>query len=213
MARELLAPEDVDVRPLLDHVRSRTGCSGREARRALSATVTTLASCLDAPARAALAHELGELAPDIARSEETPAMDAVALYAEVGRRSRLAPAHALEATGAVLETLSEALPGDLVVRMRKLLHPSLADKLVPRLVEGEPPVHVRHHPPFEMHRGPTLSTGRPGFVEPLADARRSGAQSGSVTMGPAHQDTKLSSAHGTTQEQDDRTLAEATRTR
>ena len=116
----------------------------------------------------------------------------------------------MELAEVVLEALTECLPEELVLRIRKQVHPSIAQHMAPREEGLEPPAHVRHHPPFHMRRGPTLSTGRPGFPEPLAEARSSGAQRGSVVAANPHAETKLSSAHGTTQEQDDRTLAETT---
>jgi len=137
-------------------------------------------------------------------------LDSVAFDAEVGRRSRLPPGHAVEAAEVVLETLAACLPEELVLRIRKQVHPSLAQRMTPRADGEELPVHVRHHPPFSMRRGPTLSTGRPGFSEPLAEAHGVGAQRGSVLSPNPHGETKISSARGTTQEQDGRTLAETT---
>ncbi len=215
MARELLAIVGAVDNPglllLIDHLRARTGAGSREARRMLSATVTILAECLDPPVRRLLLIEVGDLGAGAQRMHERPSLDAVELGAEIGRRAHLTAAHAVEATEACLEALAGALPEELLVRMRKLLHPSVAALLATRDLEADPPAHVRHHPPYSMHRGPTLSTGRPGFQESLAEGKGGGAsgQSGSVTAEQPHEDTKISTAHGTTQEQDDRTLAES----
>jgi len=200
----------MDVDELIARVRSRTGATRLEARRAVSATLSTLALCLDESVQKALGEQTAGLVALDASPHELHDLDEGALEAEVGRRVRTTPSKGVELTEVVLEVLAELLPDELLLRMRKQVDPSVRVRLVPRGPSPEPPPHVRHHPPIRWSRGPTLSTGHPGYEQPLAEARSPGAQTGSVASPSPHGDTKVSSAHGTTQEQDDRTLAEST---
>jgi hypothetical protein len=121
-----------------------------------------------------------------------------------------AAAHAVEATQAVLEALAAGLPAEVATHLRKELHPSVVERLVEPERDAEAPPHVHAHAPWTPVRPPTLSTGRPGAAAPVGEARPGQPQRGSVAASAnPHADTKLSSAHGTTQEQDDRTLSEA----
>ena len=200
----------MDAGTLVHHVRAGTGASPREARRAARATLAALALGLDEPLRRTLGQEVDGLLIDGDRPGEARELDAITLQAEVRRRARTTLAKAVEVTEVVLRALGEGLSEELLVRLRNQVDPSIAALLAPAEPAPEDPPHLRRHPPFARVRGLTLSTGRPGFAEPLAEAHGSIAHSGSVVTPNPHGDTKVSSAHGTTEEQDDRTLAETT---
>lgn len=196
---------------LLEHVRARVGGRARECRRAVLAVLESLSSTLEPPARRILAQALpSALAVAVDPGPDARELDLDAFYAAVERRARLTRSHAIEAVQAVLGTLAGGLPEDVATLVRKELTPSVAGRFGPEATEPEPPPHVRVHPPWTHVRPPTLSTGRPGSSDPVAESRPERAQRGSVVASAnPHGDTKLSTAHGTTQEQDDRTLSEA----
>lgn len=196
---------------LLEHVRARVGGRARECRRAIVAVLESLSITLEPPARRVLAQALpSTLAAAVEPGPAAQELDLDALYAAVERRARLTRSHAIEAVQAVLESLARGLPDDVATLVRKELAPSIAERFAPEATEPEPPPHVHVHPPWTHVRGPTLSTGRPGAGAPLSESRADRAHRGSVAAAAnPHGDTKLSTAHGTTQEQDDRTLSEA----
>lgn len=105
---------------------------------------------------------------------------------------------ARELVASVGHVLVDVLSTDVVERLRD--EPSLAPFL------GEP-APEREHARTDRPRG--LAAGHFGSSHPLAEAHPDRVQAASVasTANP-HDDSKLSSAHGTTQEQLHETLAE-----
>lgn len=202
----------MDEAALLEKVRSFSGSRSRQATHALAVTLATVCSCLDGSTRRALVQGLGPLLVRGVDFDAPPReLEAAAFYARVATLAHLPLGRAVEATQAALEALACLGSDELLTRVRKQLHPSVAERMVQPERDAEAPAHVRHHPPAEHKRGPTLSTGRPGAAHPLAESGRELAHSQSVVASKEpHGDTKLSSARGITQEQDDRTLAEGT---
>jgi len=120
------------------------------------------------------------------------------------------------------------LPRQVMERIQMIctaLEPVLPPDLVPDLLRELPPPfqaafgrHPTPSPPLRAPRG-TLASGRPGSGRPLSEAapgsthplhsaRPAAAHQESVQSSNPHGDTKLSSAHGTTQEREHETLAE-----
>jgi uncharacterized protein (DUF2267 family) len=106
----------------------------------------------------------------------------------------------------VCGALGELLPEELATRVERTLEPSIAALFQPVSREvGEPP-------PYELAYSPkhhTLATGRPGSEHPVSSSGPKGAQTESVAAANPHEDTKLSSAHGETQEREEESLATA----
>lgn len=81
-----------------------------------------------------------------------------------------------------------------------------AELFAPRPRAGEPPPHVHRAQPSV---GATLATGRPGSLHPLSEGRPDQGHSHSVARSASpHEDTKLSTSRGSTQERLGETLAE-----
>jgi hypothetical protein len=169
-----------------------------------------LASCLDEPLRRAVGDAIPSLSGKAMHVEGgARALDLEALYLDVERRSNEPRSKAVEGVQVVLEVLATELPEELVLRLRKALHASIAERIAPRAGdEPEPPPHVHLHPPVAHPRPPTLSTGKPGWGHPLSESAPQVAHRDSVAASSdPHGATKVSSARGITQEQDDRTIA------
>jgi hypothetical protein len=103
----------------------------------------------------------------------------------------------------VLRALGEILDADVRARLRRALPEALARQLeVPE--HGEPPPYgpPRSAPPH------TLASGRPGSRHPLSEGAPSRGHEHSVARNSdPHAETKLSSAHGLTQERFGESLA------
>ena len=104
----------------------------------------------------------------------------------------------------VCGALGELLPEEVAIRVEKALEPSIAALFqpVPRDVGEPPPYELAYSP--EHH---TLATGRPGSGHPIATSAPKSAQTESIAAENPHGDTKLSTAHGETQEREEESLA------
>lgn len=118
----------------------------------------------------------------------------------------------LEGIQAVCRVLSKLLAPPLPVRIAGELPPELAEAFLPRERPSSlfPDARPREH---------TLASGRPGSAHPLSESAPGaqhpvhsdaphGASANSAVNPHAHEDTKLSSARGLTQEREGETLAE-----
>lgn len=163
------------------------------ARRALEAVLGALAASGAGTELALLAPALPpELRPERVPPSRGP-FDADAFYAAVAAREDLGPGPGLEHAQIVCRELGLLLEPDVRVRLARALSRELFD--APRYTPPAAPVRRASVPPEH-----TLATGRPGSAHPLSEAAPPGAQSHSVAETNPHEDGKLSSARGLTQE-------------
>ncbi len=189
--------------PFVMRVKELGGLAGpSEAMRAIRATLMAIGERLHDDERAALARELpSSTTTAIGRVAYAGDFDRDELYARVARHGGIERGFALEQTQIVCRALAEALPEAALTHLRKSLGPSIGSLLdVPEPMATLP----RHASTTDS----TLASGRDGSRHPLSESRFDRAQSGSVARSDnPHADTKLSSAHGTTEEQLHETLA------
>jgi uncharacterized protein (DUF2267 family) len=174
-----------------------------EAERALAATLVTLGECLADNESRALA---GELPPPAAqalrRAAFTGGCDVSEFYDRVARREGVAIGFGVEHAQAVCRAVGEGISEEALVRLRKELTPDVS-ALFDTPERDTVPEHVPHI------AGHSLSEGRPGSRHPVSEANDPLAHTHSVVRASnPHGDTKVSSAHGLTQEQLGETLAE-----
>jgi len=125
---------------------------------------------------------------------------------QVAQRAALRPAIAQEITFVTLQQVGELAGEDAFVRIRRELPPEF-DRLFSLPPQPEPLERVHLHP--EHH---TLAEGHGGGDRPLYAAAPDTAQSESVAHADnPHEETKLSSSRGLTQEREGRTLSTAGR--
>jgi hypothetical protein len=128
--------------------------------------------------------------------------DLAELHARVARREGVRLGLAVEHTGVVCQAVAEALSPAALYRLREALPEPMGALFSPR-APGERFEHVHLDPSHH-----TLAEGRPGSQHPLAETRVERAQTDSVVRADnPHEDTKLSSATGLTQEREQETLA------
>lgn len=185
------------------------------AERAVEATLRTFAAAAPAPLRRALGSELpAEFAPFLSGERSTLTMDAARFDAEIARQLGVAVGFATEQAEIVCAVLGSLVDPELRARLQSGLDPQLGERFAPRSYPPGP-VHAEHG--AAAH---SLATGRPGGSHPLhegapgsqhpvSSSRPPSAQTGSVASEEnPHANTKLSSAHGSTQEREHETLAE-----
>lgn len=174
------------------------------AELALHATVATLGARLTYDEANALSARLPEqLARILDDCEYEGDFDATELYERVARRANVPTRIAREEVDIVLRVLGERIDEELRQRLARALPHPIALRFQPSDV-AEPPPHwpVAHAPTS------TLATGRPGSRHPLSEAAPSSGHTHSVAQNDnPHEETKLSSSHGLTQERFDETLA------
>lgn len=196
---------------LIADVRKRWGVPLEEdAERLVEAVLTVLREQIDARDAHALAAALPAVtAAPLARVVQGETHDARAFAARVAVLASIPMSAAVEGAQVALSALADQLPEELVVRVRKQLHPEVALALAPRVDVPPPETPERHFQP-EGPRVPqgTLATGRPGSDHPIAEARPQTAHAHSVARSDApHADSKLSSARGLTQEREHESLS------
>jgi hypothetical protein len=121
------------------------------------------------------------------------------LVDEIGAQTGLAQGRALELLESVAQCVATRLGEDDVAIVAKQ-SPAIAALFAPRSFGSAPP-HGAAKVPSKPPPPRTLAEGKPGFQHAMADGRPERAHTHSVARNPApHADTKLSSAHGTTQE-------------
>lgn len=189
---------------LLSHVAERAGLPGvKEAERTVRFVLGSLGERLG---WSALQSLMEDLPPPLSEclSEVVPHQEfnLAELHARVASREQVRLGGAVERTGVVCQVVAEALSPAALYRLREALPEDMAALLTPREPE-EAFEHVRLEPSHH-----TLAEGRPGSRHPLAEARADRAQTHSVARADnPHEDTKLSSASGLTQEREEETLA------
>lgn len=192
---------------LLERLARRGLPDGETARHALRATLAVLGERLVDGEAAALAAVLpAELAPVVENAEYDADFGSADLYDRVRRRELTTAGDAKEHAEMIVGALEDCLDGDLRTRLARALPRQVAEVLLGRPAGDEPPAH-RIAPRAE--KAATLATGRGGSRHPLCEASAPAGQTHSVAGNPSpHEDTKLSSSTGLTQERLHETLAD-----
>jgi uncharacterized protein (DUF2267 family) len=183
---------------LCAHVASHAGISVAGVESSVRAALSGLGVYLSRSQRQLVADELPPvLAPslfEIGEDRSKPIEERVLTPGmSVGR--------ARELVASVCRVLAEELSSEALRALRTSVPAPIAE-----LLEVEPlPLATG----IASSRPDSLASGRPGSHHPLAEARpRDRIQSDSVVASNPHEDSKLSSARGTTQEREHETLAE-----
>ncbi|WNG45428.1 DUF2267 domain-containing protein [Archangium minus] len=189
---------------LLSHVAERGGLPGVEAaERVVRAVLEVLGERLSWPVIQALVDDLpSPLAASLRDVTPNQVFNLAELHARVAERTQVRLGLAVEHTGVVCQVLAEALTPGSLHRLREALPEPMSVLFTPREPD-EPFEHVHVDP----HRR-TLAEGRSGSYHPLSEARPERAHTHSVLRADnPHEDTKLSSSIGFTQEREQDTLA------
>jgi uncharacterized protein (DUF2267 family) len=191
----------------LTRVESTGVFSDREAiARAVGATFEALGGCLVEDEAHALAPSLP---PEAARALlDAPGGSDASLSAFYGRVAALLGVRegvAMEHAQVVCRAVAVDVPEEVRERLRRHV-PELAVLLEVTPPERSPHVaDVQKRPEAHHHN---LAEGRPGSRHPISTARPGEGHAESIAQSDdPHGDTKLSSAHGTTQEREGETLA------
>ncbi|MDI1450586.1 DUF2267 domain-containing protein [Polyangium sp. 6x1] len=201
----------MDESSFLDEVAWRGGLGETSLARTLAEAVfRAFAEALVPDEARALAHALpAPLAAWILAGPHFGNLSEDALYRRVAEREGAPLGFAIEHTRLVLGVLGDRLPETTRLRLRRHLEPELDGLLAPREPLPSPPVHLRRPPEPEPGKGHSFATGRPGSAKPLSEARPERAHADSVVRAEnPHEETKLSSSRGLTQEREHETLAE-----
>lgn len=197
----------VEESRIVDELVRRGLTDAAEARRALRATLAVLGErLLDDEARA-LAEELpAELAAVVTDVDYDGDFDSSELYERVRRRERAGASRGLEVAEIVLGALGAVLEPDRRRKIARGLPEGAREVFSGRIAHGEPPPHaVPSHAP----KMTTLATGRPGSAHPVSESAPPSGHTHSVACSPVpHEETKLSTTRGPTQERFRETLAE-----
>lgn len=186
----------------VSHVAGRTGLSGAAAERVARTVLEVLRERLSWPIIQAIAEDIPSPLAASLRGEHGQTFDLAELHARVARRAQVRPGVAVEHIGVICQLLAEALSSGTLHRLRESLPKPWSDLFVPR--EPDEPLEHVHLDPGRR----TLAEGRPGSSHPLSEARPERAHTQSVVRADnPHEDTKLSSAAGLTQEREEETLA------
>jgi uncharacterized protein (DUF2267 family) len=193
----------VDEQSLVSKVAELGGFAGRhEAMRAVRATVLAIGERLRDDERALLARDLPpstHLALERCGYEGDFPLEQ--LYVRVARHEGVQLGFAVEHAKIVCRALGETLPGESLARLRREVGPAFA-----ALFDRLPPIPTI--PRSTSTAGSTLASGRDGSRHPLSESRYDRAHTESVVRSAdPHGHSKLSGAHGTTQEQVGETLA------
>jgi len=179
---------------LVAHVAAHAGVAPTTADFALRTVLAGIGTRLSPSARDLLVDELPS--PFAALVNE----ESVALPIEerlLAKASNVG--HARELAASACRVLAEALSREALQALRDALPPSIA-----AFVTIPAPEYV----PGRSDRPRGIASGHFGSAHPLHEARIERAHTGSVAAANPHDDTKLSSSPGTTQERLHETLAE-----
>jgi uncharacterized protein (DUF2267 family) len=188
----------------LSHVAERAGLSGpEEAARTVRAVLEVIGERLNWPVIQAVVEDLpAPLAASLRGVIPHQVFNLAELHARVASRTGVRLGVAVEYTDVVCQVVAEALAPGTLHRLHEALPEPMSVLFTPR-EPGERFEHV--HLDSSRH---TLAEGRPGSRHPLSEARPERAQSHSVVREDnPHEDTKLSSTTGLTQEREQETLA------
>jgi uncharacterized protein (DUF2267 family) len=193
------------MRELVDGV-VRGGLVDEEnAKAALRATLAAVAERMTDDERALLAGMLPEdLTAALARRRRGMNGDSAALYERVRRLEHTTASAAREHAQIVLRVFGSLIAEEQRVRLERAL-PRDVVHLLRREASEPPPPHPDSRQSTPMN---TLAAGRPGSTHPVSTGRPPAGQTHSVVENAdPHGETKLSSAHGLTQERFRESLA------
>jgi uncharacterized protein (DUF2267 family) len=193
---------------LLEQIIRHGGAANvKAAAAALKATLATLGDRLPDHERALLAGALPQRVAKVLHAHRYGGpFDILELYDRVARREGVPLGAAREHVQVVCRVLGEVLP-EYVVRALQAAMPSAFAEL---FIVPPAPGPLSHHAHVQPPALRTLASGKPGSLHPLSESRPPGAHSHSVAQERnPHQDTKLSSTSGMTQERADESLASA----
>ncbi|MFP2907556.1 DUF2267 domain-containing protein [Pyxidicoccus sp. 3LFB2] len=189
----------------LSRVTERTGLSGpEEAARTTRAVLEVVGERLTRGELQVLTEDLpAPLSETLWSGAHGQDFDLAELYARVAGREQVREGFAVEHTGVVCQVLSEALSEAALHRLHEDLPGPLGALFSPR--ESRERFEYVHLEPARRH---TLAEGRPGSQHPVSESRPERAHAHSVARSDnPHEDTKLSSTSGLTQEREHATLA------
>lgn len=192
---------------LLDRVREHTGLSERAVvETAVRAVTEALGALIDHAHREEIAAHLPrELAQPLRRREPEEDASGATFLRMVSGIEHLPPRFAVEHATAVLEAIGGELHPDIRRRITSRLPAEMRDWMEPRVMRVPRPREPKAAG-AEEHR---LADARPGSRHPISDVAPRGAHSHSVAASDdPHADSRLSSAHGMTQEREHEDLAE-----
>jgi uncharacterized protein (DUF2267 family) len=176
------------------------------AERAAQAVLTAFGEALDPTEAQAIAGEMPEVAAAFLGRPARVPLGLQQVTDRVQYAERVRAGVAFEHVQLVCGTLADALSPSLRARLRRDLPEALAGLLEPT---APAPVHEPPAPSFvpaDTHHA--ISGARPGSLHPVSEAKPERAHRASVARADnPHADSKLSSATGTTQERQRRTLA------
>jgi uncharacterized protein (DUF2267 family) len=193
---------------LIEQVKHRGGLdTENQAAAALKSTLRALGEGLSEPDREAIARALPERLRAVLRTgKHRGAFDIAEFFDRVRRREGVKRGFGREHAQVVCTVLGESLPEEALTVLERALPERLFDLFRRSPSEPEPP--GRRIAPSARHH--TLATGKPGPLRPLSEAAPPGAQSHSVVGEEnPHENIKLSSAAGMSQEREDESLARA----
>jgi uncharacterized protein (DUF2267 family) len=199
----------MEAQEMITWVAERSGVGNAfDARRAIRATLAELGEQVPAERRDLVANVLPRPFKEIFLAHHhRDGIQADDFFDHVQRREATNRGYAREHAEVVCKLLGALMDENDRARLVRDLDPDLGALFVPTpRAYAPPPPHGRRS------GGPahTLASARPGSLHPLSEARPPGAQTHSVVNEDnPHGETKLSSAHGTTQERLERSLAEA----
>jgi len=205
-------PIDPEVRAWCEELRHRASLADPDgARRALFAVFESFGEVLSADEAALLQRVLpATLASAVEKgARQSPAPgDYDDLIEAIETRENVGTAEAREHASATCEILGERVEADVGAMLRGRLPTFLVTMLDARAQSVRAPRHVPHSHDEPEERS-TLATGRPGSAHPISEARPDRAHTNSVARSTEpHQETKLSSARGLTQERLGDTIAQ-----
>jgi uncharacterized protein (DUF2267 family) len=212
----------IDEQTLTEHLQNLAPFEDAgAARRAFDATLEALRSGLTDDEADWLAVDLGpQLSEPLLRQGYTGELSMNEFYRRTGRYAGLRRSAATEQAQLVCRVLAELLPQPGILRLRKHL-PELAPLFsVPEApAPAQGPQRLRNDPGVDR----TLAGGKSGSERPLSDAgspserafsgagvMRAHSDSVARAQNP-HEDTKLSSARGLTQERERESIASSRR--
>lgn len=197
----------VEADALVARIRALTGLdTEQEALLAAEATFSALGERLHPQDISAVANVLpGRFARALHTRSWPGDFELEELFRRVARAEGVNLGFAREHVLSTCRALGEMLGDEARRTVQRSLPAPFAALFAPYDAEGAPAPY--HAPAGEHH---TLATGRPGSTHTIAESRPPIAQSHSVVREKnPHADTKVSSAHGLTQERLDESLATA----
>jgi len=196
----------IDETRLMEELARRGLAEEGEAGRALRATLAVLGERLLDDEAKALAEVLpAPLARVVEEVEYDCDFDSAELFERVRRRERSTVSRGMEHAEIVLAALGACVEPERRQKIGRGLPEHAADAFLDRGARGEAPPHpVAPHAP-KMN---TLAAGRPGSKRPVSEAAPPAGHVHSVACNPSpHEETKLSTTRGPTQERFHETLS------